>query len=167
MLPLWKTIDYTMYSGHNARKELDIMEIKIGYASRYLNRKGCGFSLVNLNPKGKKTSDCVIRAIALVSGKKYEEVRDDAYAIYCKTGYAMSDKKNEERLLEKYGFVKMKQPRKADNTKYLVGEIWKLTDGRPCVVSCAHHLTAYNGNDIVDLWDCRNKTIGNYYIKEK
>lgn len=120
------------------------------------------FLYKNVNPKNRKTADCVLRAITEVSGRDYWEVLNDLLAISKKTGYCLLEKQCYERLLEAYGFVKHKQPRKLDNSKYYVGEIGSLTKSR-AVVSMANHLTAYDGVRIVDLWDCRHKSIGNYY----
>ena len=38
----------------------------------------------NNNPKGKKTGDCVIRALAQASGKPYLEVYKELFDISCK-----------------------------------------------------------------------------------
>lgn len=120
----------------------------------------------NVNPKNKKTADCVIRAISTASGKDYWEVVDDLVAMYKKTGYEMTTKQCYEKVLDKYGFSKYSQPRKRDNTKYLVGEIDQVLprNAKKVVISMANHLTCYDGESIVDIWDCRNKTIGNYYV---
>ena len=45
-----------------------------------------------------------------------------------KTGYMLNEKRCYEKLLDDYGFIKKAQPRKLDNTKYLVGEIDKLVE---------------------------------------
>lgn len=126
-----------------------------------------GYELKNVNPKKKKTGDCVIRAIAWASGIPYNEVYRELFEISLKTGYMINDKKTYERLLEKYGFVKRQQPRKFDNSKYTIGEIDKLISSKDvAVVSCANHLTCVLDNEVVDIWDCRHKSIGNYYLKE-
>lgn len=122
----------------------------------------------NINPKGKKTADCVIRAISKASGKDYWQVAEDLFKLQKKTGYMLNEKRCYEKLLDDYGFIKKAQPRKLDNTKYLVGEIDKLVEIRKpksVVISMASHLTCYINNEIVDLWDCRYKTIGNYWLK--
>lgn len=122
----------------------------------------------NVNPKNRKTSDCVIRAIAKASGKDYLVVLKDLYDLSVKTGYMLNDKHCYEKLLEKYGFYKYKQPKKSDNSKYLVGEIDRLVRlEESAVISCAHHLTCYVDGDLIDIWDCRYKTIGNYWVKGK
>lgn len=121
----------------------------------------------NLNFKNKKTCDCVIRALANASGKDYKQVASELFDLYMKYGYMINDKHTYERWLENNGFVKYKQPRKSDNTKYLVGEIDKLVRlGENVVIRLANHLSSVSNNELVDIWDCRYKTIGNYYVKE-
>lgn len=118
----------------------------------------------NVNPKNRKAADCVIRAITKASGKDYWRVAEDLFAMQKKTGYMLNEKKCYEKVLEQYGFVKRSQPRKCDNTKYLAGEINQVCD-KVAVISVANHLTCYDGECIVDTWDCRYKTIGNYWVK--
>lgn len=124
------------------------------------------FENYNANPKGRKTSDCVIRAITCATTKTYNQVLNELVEISIKTGYHIADKKCYEKYLEMLGFVKMKQPRKSNNTKYLIGEVDKVVGKGIALISCAHHLTVVNNCVIYDLWDCRNKSIGNYWVKK-
>ena len=131
------------------------------------------FEKRNVNPKGKKTGDCVIRALTVATGKKYEDIYRELFEISLKTGWILNEKRVEDKLLERYGFVKHKQPRKYDNTKYTIGEIDQITSGlyvdgkevKTVVIRCAHHLTVVVDNTLVDTWDCRYKCISNYYTK--
>lgn len=129
-----------------------------------------GFEKRNVNPKNRKTGDCVIRALTVATGKPYEEVYKELFDISLKTGYILNEKRVEDKLLEKYGFVKHKQPRKSDGRKFTIGEIDGLVSGlyfsNPApvvVIRCAHHLTVVVGDRLVDTWDCRGKCISNYY----
>lgn len=125
-----------------------------------------GFVNINVNPKNKKTGDCVIRALTSASGKGYYQVSDELYELSKKTGHMLNSKQTYEKWLDANGFVKHKQPRKPDGTKYTVREIKELVgDLEQAVVSMANHLTSYEHGRIVDTWDCRRKTIGNYYTK--
>ncbi len=121
------------------------------------------FKQKNLNPKGKKTGDCVIRALALALDKDYYTVYHELYMLSIKLGFIVSDKRVEEKLLLGSGFIKHKQPIKPSGRKYLVGEIDKLTKEDVVVISCAHHLTACIKGTIYDTWDCRGKCISNFY----
>lgn len=125
------------------------------------------FKEVNLNPKGKKTCDCAIRAITGATGLPYYVVYQDLYSISVETGYMLNEKRCLEKLIAKYGFVKMKQPKKANGTKYLVNELDLICDttNKSVLVKLAGHLTWVKDNTIRDLWNCGYKTIGNYYVK--
>lgn len=52
-----------------------------------------GFELRNVNPKNKKTGDCVIRALTIATEQPYEVVRDELFELMKKTGYTMLSKK--------------------------------------------------------------------------
>ena len=126
------------------------------------------FELKNENPKNKRTTDCVVRALTTATGKSYYEVLDELYQLTIKTGYFMNEKRLEDKFLEKNNFVKMKQPKKVNGTKYQIGEIDKLIKKEDIVIiRCAKHLTVVKGWVLYDIWDCRAKTINNYYIKLK
>lgn len=125
------------------------------------------FELKNVNPKNKKTTDCVIRALTVATGKTYYEVFDELYQLSIKTGWFINEKRLEEKFLEQNGFVKFKQPKKYDNSKCLAGEIDELVNKNDIVIiRVAGHLTVVKDYVLYDLWDCRYKTINNYYIKK-
>lgn len=123
------------------------------------------FNLYNNNPKNKKTTDCVVRALTLATGKPYQEVYKELFELSLKTGYFINEKRLEDKFLELNGFVKHKQPKKSNGTKYLIGEIDKICDNPIIIIRCAHHLTCIKNTTLYDLWDCRNKCISNYYTK--
>lgn len=127
------------------------------------------YELLNLNPKNKKTTDCVVRALTLATGKTYKEVYLELVELSLKTGYFINEKRLEDKFLEQNGFIKIKQPRKYNGLKYKIGEIDELVDclNNVVIVRCAHHLTAVKDYTLYDLWDCRHKTINNYYIKQR
>lgn len=125
-----------------------------------------GYLNKNVNPKGKKTGDCVIRAISLALDKNYEQVYKELFELSLKTGYMINDKRNEEKYIISNGFVKHKQPKKPNGKKYTVGEIDKLCKNPVILVSCARHLTVVLNGMLTDIWDCRAKCISNYYTLE-
>lgn len=125
------------------------------------------FVKLNSNPKSKKRGDCVVRAILGASGYSWNGVYKDL----CEIGFEMKAMPNDkcvyEEFLKKIGFIKNKQPQKPNGKKYLVGEIDLLIGKSTAVISMANHLTFCSNKTIYDTWDCRNKTIGNYWIKNK
>lgn len=131
--------------------------------------KIAGFRKFNINPKGRLTGDCSTRAIATACGITYGEALKEQYEEAASSCYGFTCKEVLEAVLKRHGFVKMKQPRRPDGRKYRVGEIEQVASGcqleAGVVISMAHHDTAYLRGEIVDIWDCRFKTIGNYYVK--
>ncbi len=124
------------------------------------------FEKKNINPLGKKTGDCVVRALALALDRDYVDVYKELFDISLGTGFIVNDKHVEEKFMARHGFVKHKQPKKPNGEKYLIAEIDKLCRDRVIVISCAHHLTVVIGGTLVDSWDCRGKCISNYYTLE-
>ena len=125
------------------------------------------YSKDNVNFKNKKTTDCVVRALANASGKDYKVVAQELVDIWLKTGYHICDKHCYEKWLEQNGFIKVKQPKKENGKKYLIIELDELiSKDDSVVISCANHLTSAINNTLVDIWDCRYKTVGNYYVKK-
>ena len=124
----------------------------------------------NVNPKNRKTGDCSTRALVSVLGISYDECLKLQTEESLKCYYDPTSKQVMERILAKFGYKKMKQPKHLDGTKYLVKDLDKLentkTRMKGILVTVAHHHTAVVGNNIIDIWNCGNKTIGNYYVKE-
>ena len=125
----------------------------------------------NVNPKNRKTGDCSTRAIVGTVGISYEQALRDQCEMAIKYNYGITGKETTTKVLEKYGWVKMPQPKKPSGKKYLVGEIDQVCTPaelrRGVLISLAHHDTCAKGDSIQDLWDCRRKTIGNYWVKVK
>ena len=81
----------------------------------------------NLNPKRRKTGDCSTRAICGVVGIGYNETLLEQVNFALKTYYDITSKQVVEKVLEKYGYKKMPQPRKWANTKYKVKEMDEIS----------------------------------------
>lgn len=123
----------------------------------------------NVNPKHRRTGDCSTRALVGVLGISYSEALQRQCEWAQKKCYGITDKQTMEYVLKDFGYVKMKQPRKEDGKKYTVGEMDKLLSKKQMaagvLVTVANHHTCIVGNAVQDIWDCRNKCVGNYYVK--
>lgn len=133
-------------------------------------RKMLEYVKFNVNPKGRKTGDCGVRALVGTLGIAYEEAIDKCAYWAKKKCYGITDKQIMELVLKEYGYVKMKQPRKVDNTKYTVGEMDKILTNKQMkegvFITIANHHTCITDGVVQDIWDCRYKSVGNYYVKE-
>lgn len=127
------------------------------------------FQYVNVNPKGRKTGDCSTRALVGVLGVTYEQALKMQCEEAIKSCYGITDKQVMERVLKRYGYIKMKQPRKEDGKKYTVGELDEILTKKQIeegvLVTVARHHTCIKNGCVQDIWDCRGKTVGNYYVK--
>lgn len=140
----------------------------------------------NVNPKGLKTEDCVVRAIALATGQSWDKVFTDLCEIALKKKRMPDEKQVYELYLEKLGWEKHSQPRSTtyDNGvkdtyhKYTVDEFITdlnftknvMREHGVYIITVAHHMTCVKFQgiefDIYDTWDCSNKTIRNYWTKK-
>ena len=81
-------------------------------------------------------------------------------------GYDISDVRCFGKYLESKGFIKHKQPRKANNTKYTGKEFVKKFNG-VCVAKIgAHHIVCIKDGKVLDVWNSSNECIGNYWTNQ-
>ena len=140
-------------------------------AQKYKNTST--FCYYNANPKNKITGDWVIRALSRGMNIPYNDLYKELFDFSIKCGYMLNDKKCYERFLISKGWVKVKQPRKDDNTKYtgkeFCKEIQNYTFNYPERIIAhigGHHVVAIVDGVINDIWDSSNKCIGNYYVQK-
>lgn len=126
------------------------------------------FHFHNSNPKNRFTTDCVIRAICTALEIPYNQVVMEMAKLQCETGYDDGDNKLFGMYLEQKGWVKQKQPRKDDNTKYTGEEfcIFIAREKRRYVANVGgNHTVAIVNKKVYDTWDSTEGCVGNYWIK--
>ena len=142
------------------------------------------FHFYNANPRGRYTTDCVTRAIALATGIPYKKVVMEMAEMQCKTGYDTCEARLYGRYLESKGWVKKPQPRTSENRKYTGKGFcrWLSTQGlgksRQRLESVianigGHHIVAIMpipegvkvNYKVCDIWDSTKGCIGNYWVK--
>lgn len=135
------------------------------------------FHFYNANPKNRMTADCNIRAICTALEIPYNQVVMEMAEMQCKTGYDVASRQGIDKYLQGKGWIKHKQPRKWDNTKY-TGKEWCLQiqedydwvlnpDKIKNVIANigGHHIVAIIDGRVWDTWDSTDGCIGNYWIK--
>jgi hypothetical protein len=136
------------------------------------------FHYHNANPKGRITGDCTFRAICTALNQSWSQTVMEMAEMSCQTGYAINDKKGIERYLKSKGWIKHKQPRKPDNTKFTGKE---FCDELNCNIAAlgvtviadigGHHIVCIKEDDrhglhkVYDTWDSTGGCIGNYWTK--
>lgn len=124
------------------------------------------FHYHNENPHNRFTSDCVIRAISTATEIPYNQVVMELAELQCKTGFDPSESTTISKYLKLKGWEKMKQPRKADNTKFTGREFCRLYKGTYVANIGGHHTVCIKGGKVWDTWDSTRGCIGNYWIKK-
>ena len=76
------------------------------------------YLILNVNPKQRRTADCSTRAIVGCLGIDYNDALDLQVAEVKKSYYDFTSQEVVGAVLKRFGYEKMKQPRKADKTKY-------------------------------------------------
>lgn len=122
---------------------------------------------LNLNPKNRRTGDCVVRAIANATEQRWDDVYNGLCEIGFKTKRMPNSKQTYEKYLTQLGWVKHPQPRTDFGGKFTIMEFLKQFCKRydKVIISCANHLTSADYGELVDIWDCSGKCVGNYWTK--
>ena len=120
----------------------------------------------NANPKGRKTTDCVIRAICTALGDNWENTYRDLVNYSIRQGLMCSDKRAFTFYLNNKGYKMEKMPKREDNTRYTVKEfIDEIADPKTTyIISIANHLTVVKDKVLLDTWNCSRKSVGNYWV---
>lgn len=135
----------------------------------------------NQNPKHRITEDCEFRAISLALNQDYNTTVLEMASIMCETGYALNGAKGEAAYLTKKGWIKQKQLKKSDGTKYTGKQFanWLSINfpngeiGNIIAHIGGHHVVCfkptYHGDGFNcrykchDIWDSTDGCIGNWY----
>jgi len=129
----------------------------------------------NVNPKGKRVSDCVVRAIARAENANLNDDynKDIAWRYTFKalsdlslSEYVMPNEKTlYEKYLEQHGWKKQKTLKKENGKKYTVKEFAEKNIYGTFLLRITGHLTVIVDGDLYDTWNCQNKCVGNFWHK--
>ncbi len=122
------------------------------------------FIKTNPHPAGKKTGDCVVRALAIAEDKRWLDV----YDALCKLGRKLHEMPNSRKTYEAYlvkrGWVKQKMPKHPNGKRYKLRELADENPRGVVIASVVHHLAAIKDGNLMDTWNCGNKCVGNYFV---
>lgn len=144
------------------------------WAEKYMDTRT--FHFENVNPKSKKTGDCVIRAIAKATGDTWDDTLDRLVYWMHKTRFDMSDPRCFNKYLTEKGFTMQRQPRKSDGRKYTGAQFCDYLNksGKNVIVVAnigGHHTVAItrieNEYKVCDSWNSTDGCIGNYWVKNE
>ena len=142
------------------------------------------YHFYNANPRNRITGDCSIRAISTATGIPYKEVVMGMAKLQCETGYDASELIG--RYLKSQGWIKNKQPKHHDGTKFTGEEFCEriqcgIRDGGKkgevdeegvklsyeIIANIgSHHIVAIMNGQVWDIWNSSRDCVGNYWTKE-
>ena len=110
------------------------------------------FAYVNVNPDKQKSSDCVTRAITLVTGLDYPEIRKKLFHVSRLIECSKLDVCCYKFLLDNVFSFSREECR-----GLTVGEFADLHPVGTYLIRVPSHLTAVIDGCVKDIWDCRSQ----------
>lgn len=132
------------------------------FESRYLKK-------YNPNPKGKKTSDCAIRALCALTGDSWNNV----YNALCKIGFELKTMPNDMEAVEKYltinGYKKSVIKVKKGTHRPMVWQMAMVSENcvayTPILCRVANHIVTVHDGQILDSWDSSDCCLYSYWTQ--
>lgn len=127
------------------------------------------FKFNNPNPKNNRTTDCVVRAIALATHRAWGTVYREMFEFSFERGRMVGDATLIDLYLKHLGWVKHPSPRRPDNHRYRGYEfcreyIPQHLAGKTIIANIgAEHIVAIIDGRVNDIWNSTNGAIGNYW----
>ena len=114
------------------------------------------FVYTNPNPVGRKTSDCVIRALAIAFDKSWDVVFDELVVIAKRMKVAPTGKEAYEEYLSSYPTMDVFY---MDGKKKKRLQVKNICCSKMCICRVAGHLVACKSNDYFDVFDSGEKCL--------
>lgn len=132
------------------------------------------YQFFNKNPKDRRTSDCVVRALATALDQSWEQTYKELFEIGMKSCRPPEDDWVVSTYLNSKGCLKINQPKKRDGTKFTGEEVCHLIQEDSFVSNEGVNLSKYNffinigthhcsciiKGKINDIWNCSYDKVG-------
>ena len=119
----------------------------------------------NINPKGRKTGDCAIRAVAVATGLSW----DEAYQQLASAGFLLKVEMSEveaiDAVLQANGFLVGKIKVEKGSRRPTVTKFAEQHTDWYAVARVANHLVACGRGNYVDIWDSGDRSVYKYWYK--
>lgn len=119
----------------------------------------------NVNPLGKKTGDCAIRAVAVATGIGWENSYDQLALAGKQCKCCMSDIEAVDLVLKNNGFLEGKIKISKGDRRPTVDSFSREHPDMYMVLRVANHLVAAGKGNYVDIWDSGDCAVYKYWYK--
>ena len=123
------------------------------------------FIKYNANPAGRRTSDCVIRAISVLTGMTW----DETYIEIFNWGFMLKDMPSVNNLWSSYlrskGFVRKQLPDNCPDCYTVIQFCYDYPIGKYMLGTGTHVIAVINGN-YYDTWDSGDEVPIYFWKKE-
>lgn len=124
------------------------------------------FMFYNANPFGRLGGDCVVRAIATATNRRWAYIVNELTTFGLRRGYILNDPKLYKKWLAVNGWVMHKKPKKSNGKSYTGAEFCRTFKPKLCIAHInSHHIVAIVNGKILDTWDSSSHVVGNYWTK--
>lgn len=117
----------------------------------------------NENPKKRKASDCVIRAIATATGRSWDEVFMGLSELAFKEKRILNEKATYTKFLTNIGFEKGKIESGRGINRPTVASFARANPRGTYILFCARHLVTIVNGAYYDIFDSGNMSVYTYY----
>ena len=114
------------------------------------------FKKYNANPKGKKTTDCVIRAISKALNKKWEDVAEELFQLSKEMYSTQVSTDVYTKYLEKYKTISVKYDTSKGKKRYTIKDVCDMKG--TYIIKTSGHLSVVKDGHLYDTWDCSKKS---------
>lgn len=125
------------------------------------------YEYTNMNPRNRISEDCVIRAVALITGQSWEQTIRELTELGIKHSYVCNDSKLFPIYLKQKGFECMNEPRDGYNKKMTITEFLRVHPDYTDFICVAgsHHVTCVKDRKVRDIWNSSNQTMHRWWVK--
>lgn len=124
------------------------------------------YKYYNPNPAGKETSDCVVRALQVVTGEDYKSIYEELFWIGLEKSVMPNDKEAYEQFLKDRGWKYLGVSNKRGTKRPTVEGFTKAHKSGRYFLRVANHVVGTRDGQYLDIWDSGECCLYGWWYKE-
>lgn len=125
----------------------------------------------NVNPLGRRTGDCVYRALSVFLDISWRQAVNDLVSWAADRGLTnFNYRSTYNEFLKEKGYIRHRAPEKGITVEQFIDRF--AEKDKTYILSCPRHLTIVHSDDaecipyLVDTWDCRSRIVDGYWVRD-